>query len=55
MTAKQSQKVAEQAQVPFQVAQQIRELLDTARKEYGPEQWDERDIDSEVQTLFEEA
>jgi hypothetical protein len=49
-------KDGKQAQVLFRVAQQIRELLDAAPKEYGAEQCGERDIDFEVQTLvFEEA
>lgn len=46
---------AKRAQVPYTVAAQIRELLDAARKEYGPTDWDDDDIESKVAELvFEE-
>lgn len=43
------------AQIPYTVAAEIRELLDKARKEYGPTDWDDDDIESKVAELvFEE-
>lgn len=51
MTKAQIAKKAEQAQIPFCVAAQIRELLDAARKEFGADDWDSEDVESTVLDL----
>lgn len=55
MTKAKIMEQARKAQIPYTVAAQIRELLDAARKEYGPTDWDDDDIESKVAELvFEE-
>jgi hypothetical protein len=41
------------AMTKFDLALQIRQLLDAARKEYidGPEAWDDQEIESEISEL----
>lgn len=51
MTTAQIEKRQSQANVPYEVAKQIRALLDAARKEYGPTQWDENDVQCVIQEL----
>jgi hypothetical protein len=41
----------ESANVKFEVAKRIREVLDEARKAYGPQAWDDADIESEISEL----
>ena len=42
------------AAIPYEVAKQIRELLDQARKSYGPSDWDGDDIEARVIELVTE-
>ena len=51
MTTEQIQTAADRAMVKFRVAKQLRELIDQARKEYGPQEWDADDLDSEISEL----
>jgi hypothetical protein len=37
--------------VKYDIAAKIRELLDEARKAYGPTQWDEDDMENEILNL----
>ncbi len=55
MTKNQIEKRQAAANVKFEMAKKIRELLDAARKEYGPSDWDGDDLESEIAALvFEE-
>lgn len=54
MTAAKIQKEAERAMRKFEVAKQIRELLDAARKDYGPTDWDDDDLESSILDLVSE-
>lgn len=38
----------------YDIAQKIREVLDEARKEWGPKDWDEDGIESEILELVTE-
>jgi hypothetical protein len=38
----------------YDTAKNIRELLDGARKQYGPQDWDDEDIESQVLELVNE-
>jgi len=38
----------------YDTAKKIRELLDEARKQYGPQDWDDEDIESQVLELVNE-
>ncbi len=51
MTTEQIHTAADRAMVKFHIAKQVQELIDTARKAYGPAEWDEDDLDSEIQGL----
>ena len=44
----------ERALAKFDVAKQIRELLDAARKECGEKEWDDDDMESEILALVTE-
>lgn len=48
MTTNQIQKKAEREMIKYEVAKQIRELLDAARKSYGPTDWDDENKEDEV-------
>lgn len=48
MNAAQITKASSLAQIPFKTALQIREILEAARKEYGPKQYDEGDIETQI-------
>lgn len=55
MTSSKIQKKAEREMKKFELAKQIREMLDAARKEYGPTDWDDDDIESQIaEMVFEE-
>ena len=51
MTSAQIQKEQERANVKFQVALQLKEILDAARKAYGPTNWDDEDMNGEISRL----
>lgn len=51
MTSKQIENARMKYNVKFEIAKQIRELLDAARKEYGPTEWDDNDMETEVLEL----
>ena len=55
MTKNQIEKRQQLANVKFEVAKRIREILDEARKAYGPTDWDDEGMESEISSLvFEE-
>jgi hypothetical protein len=54
MTADQIWKAQERATVPYDLARQIRTLLDDARKSYGPSKWDEDEVEGKVIELVTE-
>ena len=54
MTRAKIEKEAQRAQIPYQLALQIRQLLDDARKAYGGEAWDGDDMESKVLELVTE-
>jgi hypothetical protein len=45
---------ARRVELRFGTAQKIREMLDDARKQYGAEEWDSNDLESEVLNLVTE-
>lgn len=51
MKATQIEKAQERAAVPYQVALQVRALLDEARAKYGPGDWDADDVEEKVVEL----
>jgi len=51
MTVKQIQQEAEKAAVPYELAVQIRELLDKAKATYGATRWDDDDVEARVLDL----
>lgn len=51
MTAAQIANAQRRAAVPYQVAAQVRELLDDARKSYGPTEWDDDDVEGKIVEL----
>jgi hypothetical protein len=51
MTTKQIEAAKARAATKFDVATQIRELLDNARKAYGATAWDDEDLESEILEL----
>ena len=51
MTANQITKKQAEANVKFEVARQIRELLDAAKKSYGATNWDDEDMENEILSL----
>lgn len=48
MTSTQIAKAQTRSQIPFTAALRIREVLDAARKEYGPTRYDDEDIESQI-------
>jgi hypothetical protein len=44
-------KEKERANVPFDLAIKIRELLDDARKKYGPSRWDDDGVEDKIWEL----
>jgi len=54
MTTTKIESAKQLAAVKFDLAKQIRELLDQARKSYGPAAWDADDMESEVLNLVTE-
>lgn len=54
MTTTQITKAQQRAAVPYELAVQIRSLLDAARKEYGPGDWDSDDVECKVFELVTE-
>lgn len=51
MNAAQITKASALAQIPFKTALQIREILESARKEYGPKLYDDGDIETQILEL----
>lgn len=51
MNAAQITKAATAAQIPFKTALQIREILEAARKEYGPAKFDEGEVENQILEL----
>lgn len=51
MTKNQIEKRQQQQNVPYELAKQIRQLLDEARKQYGPTDWDGDDIEVKIAEL----
>lgn len=51
MTTQDIEREAKRAAKKFEVAKKIRTLLDSAREEYGADDWDGEDLDAEVQRL----
>ena len=55
MTLNQIEKQAAREMKKFEIAKQIRALLDAARKEYGTQDWNDEDMEGEISRLvFEE-
>ncbi len=55
MTSQKIQQQAARELKKFEIAKQIREILDAARKEYGPTDWDDDEMESRIAELvFEE-
>jgi hypothetical protein len=56
MNMKQIEKKQARSQVPYEVAKQIRALLDESRKSYGATDWDDDELELKIQELvFEEC
>lgn len=51
MTVKQIEARQMRDNKKFELAKKIREMLDTARKEYGAQDWDDNDMETEVLEL----
>lgn len=51
MTTKQIEAEKVKAMSKFEVASKIRQLLDDARKAYGPTEWDDAGLEEEILTL----
>jgi hypothetical protein len=51
MNAAQITRASALAQIPFKTALQIREILEAARTEYGPKQYDEGDGETQILEL----
>ena len=51
MTAVQIEERQARANVPFEVAKQIRELLNAAKKDYGAKDWVDDDVECTIQAL----
>lgn len=54
MTVTKIEKAKEKAMMKFELAKQIRELLDAARKEYGATDWDDDDMEAGILELVTE-
>lgn len=54
MTSKQIEAKMAKEVLVYETAKKIRELLDEARKAYGPNDWDEADRESQVLELVTE-
>ena len=55
MTMAKINKLQARENIKYEVAKQIRELLDAARKSFGPQDWDDDDIESAIcELVFEE-
>lgn len=54
MTANQIENVQKQANLPYEVAKQIRAILDQARKDYGAADWDGDDVEAKIVELVTE-
>ncbi len=55
MTINKINKEMEKAMKKYELAKAIREMLDAARKEYGPQAWDDDELEMHIQELvFEE-
>ena len=55
MTMTKINKIQARENIKYEVAKQIRQLLDESRKQYGPQDWDDDDIESAVcELVFEE-
>lgn len=55
MTPAKIDKEKGRALVKFELATKIRESLDAARKEYGPTDWDNDDMEAEIERLIFES
>ena len=51
MTQNQIEKRMQQEMVPYQLAKQIRELLDAAKKSYGAQDWTDADVEQRISEL----
>lgn len=55
MTQNQIERRMQQEMVPYQLAKQIRELLDQAKKAYGAQDWADSEVETKIAELvFEE-
>ena len=55
MTSQEIQKMADREMKKYELAKQIRDLLDAAEKEYGSQAWADDDMEAEIcQLVFEE-
>lgn len=52
MTTKEIQKRADRSTLKYELAKKVRQLLDEARKTYGPEDWESDDIETELADLI---
>lgn len=48
MTIAQITKAQERSNTKFNVAKAVRQLLDEARKAYGPQAWDDEDLEAQI-------
>ena len=51
MTANKIEAAQKKAQIPYEVAKQIRQMLDEAKKAYGVSDWNDEMIEEEIQRL----
>lgn len=51
MTKAEIEKKAAREMVKFEVAKQLREILDAARKQYGPQDWDGDELENQIADL----
>lgn len=54
MTTTQISKKAARAMTKFEIAKQIRELLDAAKKAYGATEWTDEDLEGQILELVTE-
>jgi hypothetical protein len=51
VTTKQIEASRVKANIKFELAKQIRDLLDAARKDFGAQDWDDNDMENEILEL----
>lgn len=54
MTSQKIEAAKNRAALPYETAKAIRELLDAARKQYGPTDWDSDDVEQTIIELVTE-